>query len=49
MKQNKIRAIHAKKFVVTTDSNHNYPLADNKLNRNFSAEDRALAWVSDIT
>jgi putative transposase len=49
MKQAGIRAVHAKKFVVTTDSKHNYPVVDNKLNRNFSTDARAEAWVSDIT
>lgn len=49
MKQKGIRAVHAKKFVVTTDSKHKYPVAGNILNRNFSPEGRAQAWVSDIT
>ncbi|MDT0678840.1 IS3 family transposase, partial [Autumnicola musiva] len=41
MKQKGIRAVHAKKFVVTTDSKHKYPVAGNILNRNFSPEGRA--------
>lgn len=49
MKQNGIRAVHAKKFVVTTDSKHSYPVVENKLNRNFSVDQAAKAWVSDIT
>ena len=49
MKQNKIRAIHAKKFVVTTDSGHKYPVAENKLDRIFSAKLQGQVWVSDIT
>jgi putative transposase len=49
MKQAGIRAIHAKKFVVTTDSKHQYPVVENKLNRNFSAQQAAKVWVSDIT
>ena len=49
MKQNKIRAVHAKKFVVTTDSKHKYPVVENKLDRNFSAQRTAEVWVSDIT
>lgn len=49
MKKNGIRAVHAKKFVVTTDSKHNYPVAENKLNRNFTANRIAEVWVSDIT
>lgn len=49
MKQNGIRAVHAKKFVVTTDSKHKYPVVENKLQRNFSTQERGQAWVSDIT
>lgn len=49
MKQNRIRAVHAKKFVVTTDSKHKYPVVENKLDRNFTATMSAQAWVSDIT
>ena len=49
MKQSGIKAVHAKKFVVTTDSKHKYPVVENKLNRNFSAEHVGQVWVSDIT
>lgn len=49
MKQKGIRAVHAKKFVVTTDSKHKYPVAKNILNRDFSPEAKAQSWVSDIT
>lgn len=49
MKQNRIRAVHAKKFKVTTDSNHTYPIVENKLDRNFSALQTKPVWVSDIT
>lgn len=49
MSQNKIRAVHAKKFVVTTDSKHKYPVVENKLDRNFSPEAKGQTWVSDIT
>ena len=49
MRQKNIRAIHAKKFVVTTDSNHKYPIVENKLDRNFTPDDKAKSWVSDIT
>ncbi len=49
MKQHKIRAVHAKKFVVTTDSKNNYPIAGNKLDREFTAEAPGEKWVSDIT
>ncbi len=49
MKQSSIRAVHAKKFVVTTDSKHNYPVVDNLLDRNFEATEPGQKWVSDIT
>lgn len=49
MKQSGIKAVHAKKFVVTTDSKHKYPVVENKLDRNFSADNSGQAWVSDIT
>ncbi len=49
MKQHGLRAVHAKKFVVTTDSKHKYPVVENKLNRDFSAQGPGQKWVSDIT
>lgn len=49
MKQSGIKAVHAKKFVITTDSKHKYPVVENKLDRNFSADNSGQAWVSDIT
>ncbi len=49
MKMSGIKAVHAKKFVITTDSEHKYPVVENKLDRNFSTENKAQAWVSDIT
>jgi transposase InsO family protein len=49
MKQSGIRAVHKKQFVVTTDSKHSYPVVENKLDRNFSAERAGEKWVSDIT
>ena len=38
MKQAGIRAVRGKKFVVTTDSSHSYPMVENKLNRNFQTQ-----------
>lgn len=38
-----------KKFKVTTDSNHNYYIAPNLLNRKFNVKQPSTAWVSDIT
>lgn len=49
MKQAKIQSKRKRKFLVTTDSNHKYPVVENKLNRNFKSDELAKAWVSDIT
>lgn len=44
-----IKSIVRKKYVVTTDSKHSYPVAKNLLNRNFQVQQLGLVWVSDIT
>lgn len=50
MKKAGIRSVVHKKYRVnTTDSNHNYPIAKNLLDRNFSLGDIGRAWVSDLT
>ena len=49
MRQNNIRSIHAKKFKITTNSKHNYPICENVLDRNFTMDREGKAWVSDIT
>lgn len=49
MKENNIQAKHKKKYKATTDSNHNLPVAKNRLKRNFKANKPNQAWVSDIT
>jgi transposase InsO family protein len=38
-----------KPFVVTTDSSHDYAVADNLLDRNFAADRVNEVWASDIT
>lgn len=38
-----------RRFVVTTDSEHNFTIADNFLDRNFDVEHINTCWVSDIT
>lgn len=38
-----------KKYRVTTDSKHAYPVAPNLLNRNFTVSSPNRVWVSDIT
>jgi transposase InsO family protein len=49
MQQEQIRSIVRKKYVVTTDSKHKYPVVENKLNRQFQVQQKNAAWVSDIT
>lgn len=49
MKQHQIRSIIRKKYVVTTDSKHKYPVVENKLNRQFKVKNTNEAWVSDLT
>lgn len=49
MKKENLHSIIRKKWVVTTDSRHKYPVAENKLNRNFSVIRPGQVWVSDIT
>jgi len=38
-----------KAFVITTDSDHDLPIAENHLNREFSVDGPNQVWVSDIT
>ncbi|HPJ05528.1 MAG TPA: IS3 family transposase [Bacteroidales bacterium] len=49
MKKQHLQSIIRKKWVVTTDSRNNYPVVENKLNRDFTVTRRAQVWVSDIT
>jgi len=49
MKQEGIRSKVAKKFKATTDSKHNLPVAENILNREFTATTPNQKMVSDIT
>lgn len=49
MKNMDIKASTKKKFIVTTDSNHDYPIAPNIVDRNFTVERPNEVWVSDIT
>ena len=49
MKKAQIQSKRKRKFVVTTDSKHNYPIIENKLNRNFKPTQIGTTWVSDIT
>ena len=44
-----LKAIQAKKFKVTTDSNHSKPVAPDLLEQDFTAEAPNQKWTSDIT
>jgi putative transposase len=49
MKRQGLRSKVRRKYRVTTDSKHSYPVADNLLNRNFTTQAANQVWVSDIT
>ena len=50
MREAGLRAKSQRKFrVTTTDSNHTRPVAENVLNREFTAQKRNQKWVADIT
>ena len=49
MRLHHISAVRPKRFVVTTDSDHDMPLAQNLLERTFEAETPDTRWTSDIT
>ncbi|MBD8203285.1 IS3 family transposase [Pseudomonas viridiflava] len=49
MKQQGLRPVWKRKFVHTTNSNHNLPVAENLLNRQFNPEAIDRSWVADIT
>ncbi len=49
MRENKIVAVQRRKFRLTTNSNHNYSVWPNVLNRNFVVEKPNAVWVADIT
>ena len=49
MKENQIFSIHKRQFKITTDSKHQFPVAENLLDRDFSADAPNKKWVTDIT
>jgi putative transposase len=49
MRENGLKSKVKRKFVITTDSDHAEPVADNILDRDFSAERPNEKWVADIT
>ena len=49
MKELGLKSKLSKKFKVTTNSKHNYLIAENVLDRDFKATRSSQKWVSDIT
>jgi len=49
MKKNNIQSKVRKEWVVTTNSNHNDPIAPNLLDRSFTVDLPGQVWVSDLT
>ena len=49
MRKSNLKPTWKRKFVHTTDSKHDLPIADNILNRQFHPAKPDLAWVGDIT
>ena len=49
MRTRGLRGKTRRKFKSTTDSKHKFPIAENKLERNFTAEKPDQTWLADIT
>lgn len=49
MRENDLKSKVVKKYKATTNSKHNLPVAENLLNREFTAKHPNQKWVSDIT
>jgi transposase InsO family protein len=49
MRAHGLRSAWKRKFVHTTDSKHDMPIAENVLNRQFEPDAANKAWVADIT
>ena len=49
MKEMGLKSVLRRKYVVTTNSNHSFPIANNELNREFTSHILGEKWVSDIT
>jgi putative transposase len=49
MREEHLKSIVRKKYRVTTNSSHKYPVVENVLNREFIVKAENTAWVSDIT
>jgi putative transposase len=49
MVENGLEAVCARRFRVTTDSDHDLPVAENVLDRQFAPEGQDQVWAGDIT
>ena len=49
MRLNNLGSMPRKRFIVTTDSRHHEPVAENILDRKFAVAEPNTVWVSDIT
>jgi transposase InsO family protein len=49
MREAGLAAVQRRKFKATTNSNHNWPVAPNLLERHFSVDEPNKIWVTDIT
>ncbi len=49
MREGGVRAVGKRKYRVTTQSQHAYPVADNLLDRHFTVDRPNAVWLSDIT
>ncbi|SFW90621.1 hypothetical protein SAMN05661012_06643 [Chitinophaga sancti] len=49
MQQQGLAGIQKRKYAVTTQSDHDLPVADNILNRNFKLEKINQKWATDIS
>lgn len=49
MKEHGIKARHKRKYKATTHSNHNLPVAPNRLQQNFATQRVDQVWTTDIT
>jgi transposase InsO family protein len=49
MRKEYLRSIVRRKYRVTTNSSHKYPVVENILNREFNVQEQNKVWVSDIT
>jgi putative transposase len=49
MRENDLIARQKRRFKVTTDSSHDYPVSPNLVNQNFSVSSINVCWASDIT